>query len=362
MWCDSDGVVLLQSHAADPAAFPALGPVGFHETKTLRLYSDTALKGSLTITIAEPLEHRNEVAREMQMGLLAPLFIVIPLSLAGIALVLRQSFRPLLRFRKRLERRGAADLSAIDPKDLPAEVQPMASALNDLLARLDGAFQAERSFAANAAHELRTPLAGAIAQAQRLRSETKDPIAAGRAAEIEQGLKRLTRLSERLMQLARAEGGKLRGGAGQDLRAVLRLVAQDVERLSGGLPIMMDLPQQPVLSDMDPDAFGILCRNLFDNALRHGDEETAVSVQLSRQGVLTVANGGPAIPQPVMAELGKRFVRGEGRGSGSGLGLAIVKTIADRVGGQMTLHSPRQDQPFGFAVVVDLSATVAQDA
>ena len=132
----------------------------------------------------------------------------------------------------------------------------MADTLNGVLDRLKAAFDAERSFAANAAHELRTPLAGAIAQAQRLRSETSDPAAEARAAEIEATLKRLTRLSERLMQLARAEGGRLRLDRTSDLRTVARVVVEDIGRTGAPGRIALTLPETPVMSDLDPDAFG----------------------------------------------------------------------------------------------------------
>ncbi len=102
------------------------------------------------------------------MGLGLPLLIVLPVALAAIILAVRFSLDPLRRFRARLEARGARDLSEVPASDLPTEIGPLAATLNGLLARLREAFEAERSFAANAAHELRTPLAGAIAQAQRL--------------------------------------------------------------------------------------------------------------------------------------------------------------------------------------------------
>ena len=165
---DAEGRILLQSHAADPAVFPPWDGPGFRQTATHRLYSDAALQGTIRITVAEPLDHRAAVAREIQMGLGLPLLIVLPVALAAIILAVRSSLDPLRRFRARLEARGARDLSQVPADDLPTEIGPLAATLNSLLARLREAFEAERSFAANAAHELRTPLAGAIAQAQRL--------------------------------------------------------------------------------------------------------------------------------------------------------------------------------------------------
>lgn len=351
---DGAGAVLLHSHTVLPEAFPPYPGPGFHDKPSLRLFGEEALSGSITITVAEPMEHRHEVASEVQMGLLAPLAVMMPLSLAGLALVVRLAFTPLRRFRVRLARRGAADLSAVETRDLPSEVLPLAQTLNALLARLDAAFQAERSFAANAAHELRTPLAGAIAQAQRLRAETTDPASAARAAEIEGVLKRLTRLSEGLMQLARAEGGKLRGAEPKDLRPVLRLMAEDAARLAGATPPRLEMPQAPVLSDLDPDIFGILCRNLIDNAARHGTPGADVAVRLTPEGWLSVENDCAALAPEVLARLGTRFVRAPGAGKGSGLGLAIVHAIATRAGAELVLASPIAGQERGFSVAIRL--------
>ncbi len=141
-------------------------------------------------------------------GLALPLFLIIPLSLIGIVAIVRLSLRPVRRFSGALASRGVRDLSAVDDTRLPSEISPVVQAVNQLLERLRRALDAERSFTANAAHELRTPVAAALAQTQRLLAETTDPQAGQRAAEIEIALKRLTRLSEKLMQLARAEGGR----------------------------------------------------------------------------------------------------------------------------------------------------------
>lgn len=345
---DAEGRILLQSHAADPAVFPPWDGPGFRQTASHRFYSDAALQGTVRITVAEPLAHRASVAREIQMGLGLPLLIMLPVALTAIILAVRFSLNPLRRFRTRLEARGARDLSEVPAEGLPTEIGPLAEALNSLLARLRAAFEAERSFAANAAHELRTPLAGAIAQTQRLRSETKDPATEARAVEIETTLKRLTRLSERLMQLARAEGGRLRIDHSADLRAVARIVVEDLGR--GGAPerIVLNLPDLAVMSDVDPDAFAIVCRNLVENALRHGAGSLAVDVTLTADGHLVVTNEGPVVPREILDRLTARFERANASTDGSGLGLAIVAAIADRLGSSLSLVSPRPGASSGF--------------
>lgn len=345
---DAEGRILLQSHAADPAVFPPWDGPGFRQSATHRLYSDAALQDTIRITVAEPLAHRTAVAREIQMGLGLPLLIVLPVALIAIILAVRFSLDPLRRFRSRLEARGARDLSEVPAEGLPTEIGPLAETLNSLLARLREAFEAERSFAANAAHELRTPLAGAIAQAQRLRSETSEPVTEARAAEIEATLKRLTRLSERLMQLARAEGGRLRMDRSGDLKAVARVVVDDLERASTKDRIALTLPSTAVMSDIDPDAFAILCRNLVENALRHGAENTTVQVALTADGLLSVANDGPVLPLNTLDRLTARFERANASADGSGLGLAIVAAIADRIGSSLVLESPRPGASSGF--------------
>lgn len=345
---DDQGRILLQSHAADPAAFPVWDGVGFRQTATHRLYSDGAVQGTIRITVAEPLDHRASVAREIQMGLGLPLLIVLPVALLAIVLAVRASLAPVRQFRDRLSARGARDLSPVASEGLPMEIAPLADTMNGLLDRLDAAFKAERSFAANAAHELRTPLAGAIAQAQRLQSETRDADAKARAAEIEATLKRLTRLSERLLQLARAEGGRLRRDVAADLRPVARLIVDDMARMARPGRILLTLPDSAIMSDLDPDAFAIVMRNLVENALRYGASDTLVKVALDDDGTLTVANDGPPISAEDLGRISLRFERGRSGTDGSGLGLAIVAAIAERSGGALALLSPRPGQEDGF--------------
>jgi two-component system, OmpR family, sensor kinase len=354
---DDAGRVLLRSHAASLETFPAYGGPGFRDTATHRLYSEEALRGTIRITVAEQLAHRAAMVREVQMGLGLPLLVVIPAALLAIVHAVRESLAPLRRFRDRLAERGARDLAPVPADDLPSEVAPVAATVNALLERLRAAFEAERSFAANAAHELRTPLAGAIAQAQRLQAQTPDEAAAERAAEIEASLKRLTRRTERLMQLARAEGARLRLDRAGDLRPALRLVVDDIRRSPAGERIALHLPGAPVLSDLDPDALGIVCRNPLENALRHGDPAAPVEVTLTPGGHLAVANEGFVVPAETLAHLTERFERGAPELGGSGLGLAIVAAIAERVGSRLELRSPRPGRASGLEASMKLPAS-----
>lgn len=354
---DDQDHILLQSHAADPAVFPAWDGIGFRQTATHRLYSDEAVQGTIRIAVAEPLDHRASVARELQMGLGLPLLIVLPVALVAIVLAVRASLAPLRQFRQRLAARGVRDLSPVASADLPTEIAPVADTMNGLLARLSAAFEAERSFAANAAHELRTPLAGAIAQAQRLQAETTEADTRARASEIEATLKRLTRLSERLLQLARAEGGRLRRDEVADLRPIVRLIADDLSRTAGPGMIHLALPGRAVLSDLDPDAFAILLRNLAENALRHGTAGSPVEVSLRADGTLIVANDGPVIPADDLGRLTNRFERAGSAGAGSGIGLAIVAAIAERTGSKFDLRSPRAGGSSGFEARFSVAGT-----
>jgi two-component system OmpR family sensor kinase len=359
---DTAGHILLQSHTANPDVFPPYDGSGFRQTATHRLYSDAALQGTIRITVAEPLAHRTSVAREIQMGLGLPLLVVLPLALAAIILAVRFSLVPLRRFLTVLEVRNARDLSAVPAADLPTEIAPLAATLNALLAKLRDAFEAERSFAANAAHELRTPLAGAIAQAQRLRSETGDNATAQRATEIEETLKRLTRRTERLMQLARAEGGRLQSETAYDARQALRIVVDDIAR-SQQTPecVILDLPARPVMSSIDPDALGIVCRNLLENALRHGVAHGDVTVNLTQNGDLIVSNAGPVVEPDRLSRLTERFQRDTQTSNGSGLGLAIVAAIAKRTGSKLALVSPRTGLTDGFEARFQLQTVAAKD-
>ncbi len=349
---DAGGKILLQSINATPDIFTARPKEGFTTTATHRLYSASALRTTIFIDIAEPLHYRRAAIWDAIIALLQPLLLLIPLSLLGVWLLVHLSLRSVRSYRDAIEERGAGDLSPIEAGQLPAEISPLADAVNHLMERLRCALDAERSFTANSAHELRTPLAAALAQIQRLHREAPEGPLQARITQIEASLRDLSRLSEKLMQLAKAEGGGLLSETPQDLAALLEFIVQDLRR-SATAAIQLTLPAgAPVLATIDPDAFAILLRNLIENGLKHGTPEAAIEISLSSAALLTVINAGPVVPVPMLARLTGRFTRGDSGADGSGLGLAIAKTIASGVGATLTLTSPATGRHDGFEACV----------
>ncbi len=347
---DRAGNVLLHSHDADPAVFPRSAETGFRTTASHRIYGESAISDTLHIEVAEPLEHRREAAMESVVALVLPLAVLIPLSLVGVWWFVRRSLRPVIDLRTQIEVRGAGDLTPVAAGGLPGEIGPIADAVNRLMDRLRHALEAERSFTANSAHELRTPIAGALAQTQRLLAELPQGELSDHAARIEDSLHHLARMSEKLMQLARAEGGSLLAETPQDLGPVLALIVDEFRRDGGdGARLRFTAsPNGQLRSRMDPDAFAVLMRNLIENALKHSPAGSPVEVSLSEGTLVRVVNGGPALSPDVLSRLRGRFERGPTTAAGSGLGLAIADMITSGTGTTLELLSPAGGRTDGF--------------
>lgn len=351
---DASGHVLLQSHEAKGDIFPANPVTGFHNAGQYRFYGTSAISNTLFIEVAEPLEHRRKALLETVLALLVPLALAIPLSFLGVWYYVRRSLRPMVAYRDAIEARGEGDLTPVDSQgQLPAEMEPVSRAVNSLMERLERALEAERSFTSNSAHELRTPIAEALAQTQRLKRELADGLPSDeRIKRIESSLRKLSRLSEKLMQLARAEGAGLLLPEPADLTPVLHYVLQDFPGAPDRLDV--DVPEDgPVLSRLDPDVFAILARNLIENALKYGSENESIVVQLG-PGVFRVINGGPLVEEQTLRGLSDRFVRGTAKANGSGLGLAIVRAIAQGVHTSLDIRSPATGRSDGFEVSFSL--------
>ncbi|WP_026759010.1 ATP-binding protein [Sediminimonas qiaohouensis] len=357
---DEQGRVLIRSHGANADDFPPYNGMGFDRTDTHRLYSDAAVQGTITITVAEPLSHRKEALHESLTAMVWPILLLLPLSIVGVFTVVRYSLRPLRDLRDALATRGAGDLSPVEGGGLPDEIRPVASTINQLMDKLKRALEAEQSFAADAAHELRTPVAAALAQVQRLRAHNSDPRTEAHAADVESALKRLKRLSEKLLQLSRVEAGRMRGETATDVRSVIEMVTSDFRAPEKGTRLTLDLPGTPILSDIDNDALAITLRNLLDNAIRHGSGGQPIEVWLGEDGALHVRNDCAPIDASQLQELPTRFQRGQTMSDGSGVGLSIVSSIADRVGTRFEVRSPADGRARGFEAVFQIP--LRQDA
>ncbi len=350
---DAAGRELLQSSDADLMDIPrALAP-GFHTTHHLRTFTISAVQGTISVTTAEHLGHRKNAVRSAVMALIWPLVALVPIALVAVWLAIRLSLRPVVAFRTAIEARGRGNLSAVAASGLPEEIAPVASSVNALLERLRGALEAERGFTANSAHELRTPIAAALAQTQRLMAELHEGPERERARAIATALKRLSRLSEKLLQLAKAEGGGLLAEAPAPLAPVLRHVIEEISRQSeqaDDLDVLIPTEGGPV-SDIDPDAFAILARNLIENALKHRAPDTPVTVRLA-EDVLDVSNAGAVVPASELERLTRPFERGPTQADGSGLGLAIGAAVCRGAGLSLELASPVPGRSDGFRATV----------
>lgn len=350
---DRSGRLLLQSHDADPQVFGAIPREGFSETLTHRIYGESAVSETLYIEVAEPLDHRRKAVLETSLALLLPLIFLIPISLVGVWWVIKRSLRRVVLLQQSIEVRGGGNLSPVAVERLPEEFEPIMVSVNRLLERLRRALEAERSFTANSAHELRTPLATALAKLQRLKKETQDSGVKARAGEIEESLRTLSRLSEKLLELAKAEGGGALSEHRHNLVPILRMVTSDYDHEAPGR-LVLSLPDDDVMSLLDLDAFAILVRNLIENALRHGADNQPVNISLTDDGILRVVNRGEAVSPEKLAVLRNRFVRSNTKTVGSGIGLAIVEAIASGAGITFTLRSPASGQTGGFEAEINV--------
>ncbi|MCB5163174.1 MULTISPECIES: ATP-binding protein [Gammaproteobacteria] len=353
---DETGAILLQSHNADPKLFNETLLEGFSSSETHRFYGASAVQNTLHIEVAEPLTQRREAIIEIAVTLFWPLILLIPFCFIGTWAFVRYSLRHVLAYRSAIESRGSGDLTPIKVNDLPVEILTISESVNHLLGRLRRALESERSFTANSAHELRTPIATALAQIQHLQQEVAAGPIKDRMLKIEATIRDLSNLSEKLMQLAKAEGGGLLSTEEHDLISLLSLIVDDFQRSKPVSLIKLTLPQSgEFMSDIDLDAFAILIRNLLDNAIKHGTKDQPIEISFSSEGVLSVINAASLIPAETLAQLRQRFVRSNTAVQGLGLGLAIADAIVSGVGARMTINSPATGRVDGFEVSVDFT-------
>jgi len=333
-----DGKVLLLH--SDNAAQQHLGDAeqGFSNTTMdghrWRVFTTWDDSGGYLIHVAERADVRDELAQDIAGNLLEPLLFSLPLLALMLWVAVARGLQPLGKLAAEVERRDPETLTPLDAGAAPREVLPLIERLNRLFARIDSTIQKERRFTADAAHELRTPVAGIKAQAQVARA------AAGEAERIHAldnailGCDRATHLIEQLLTLARVDS--VDAGVAKPCRlrdiAAGEIAAAAPAALVKGVHIELPEGDETAVRG-NPELLRILVRNLIDNAVRHTPSGTTVQVGIGqKQGVatLSVSDDGPGIPEQEMDKVAERFYRpADTQASGSGLGLSIVKRIAE---------------------------------
>jgi len=299
-----------------------------------RVFSTWDESGEFLIHVAERADVRDELARDIAGNLLEPLLFSLPLLALLLWVAVARGLQPLGKLAAEVERRDPETLTPLDAGTAPREVLPLIERLNRLFARIDSAIQKERRFTADAAHELRTPVAGIKAQAQVARAATAEAERIHALDNAILGCDRATHLIEQLLTLARVDA--LDGGVAEQCRlrdiASGEIAAIAPAALAKGVHI--ELPEGGEIAVRgNPELLRILARNLIDNAVRHTPSGTTVRVNISQeQGIatLSVSDDGPGIPAQEMDKVAERFYRpADTLASGSGLGLSIVKRIAE---------------------------------
>jgi two-component system sensor histidine kinase TctE len=324
---------------------------------------ESALSPVTLVQVAETLDKRSRLATEIIKGVILPQFVILPLAVLLVWFALARGIAPLNQLQQRIRQRESHDLSPIDERDAPEEVAPLVRSINDLLARLDQSMGSQKHFLADAAHQLKTPLAGLRTQAELAQREID---ASGDPHSVKRSLQQIALSSERaahmvnqLLSMARAEDEEqARRQLDFNLVKLATEVVQDF--VTKSLDKHIDLGYE----GPDPDAevpllvgqpllVRELIRNLVDNALQYTPEGGTVTVRVmpdpfGQVMVLQVEDSGPGIAPAEREKVFQPFYRSLGTPvDGSGLGLAIVSEIVQQHGAEMSLDDTRVRRPAG---------------
>lgn len=342
----ADGVMLYRSPQG--RLLPPQTVIGFSDTvaggEPYRIY---ALRtATQVVQVAQQTEARGRMAGQLALRAVLPVALLAPVLMLIVWWVVGRAIGPIERVRRQVAARRPDDLAPLPTAGLPAEVRPLVGEMNGLLTRLSAAWDALTHFTADAAHELRSPLAALRLQAQSLQRAPDDATRAIATERLLAGIDRATRLVEQLLALARQEGaGEGAELVSLDLTALARNALADAEPEAArhAIALTLDAPTAHVVLRADEAALDVLLRNLLGNALRHTPPGGQVRVGVREEASvidLTVEDSGPGIAPDERARVLDRFYRVPGTpGHGSGLGLAIVRAIAERHGAALTLDA-----------------------
>jgi len=336
-----DGVQVFKS--ASHARLPQRAVLGFSNVRangtTYRIFSIQT--DNQTVQVAQDLAVRRSMASNLAFRTLGPIAVMMPILMVVVWWVVSGSLDPVSRVRRQVASRQADDLSPVSESGLPDEVRPLVQELNLLFGRVRTAFDAQQNFVADAAHELRTPLAALKLQTQSLeRADSPEArqVAVGR---LSAGIERATRLVEQLLVLARQEANAAPRQA-VDMAGIARRAVADLVGVAQARDIDLGLQRADAAEVQgQADALTILLRNLVDNAIKYTPSGGTVDVSVLMEGravTVLVEDSGPGIPAEERERVFDRFYRVPGSdAAGSGLGLAIIKSIAERHGAKLTL-------------------------
>jgi two-component system OmpR family sensor kinase len=337
---------LLRSAEAPVDAFDVPLAAGFANNQTWRIYTVRHPTLGLYFQVADPLDERRRALNRTLFGLIIPLGAVLPLLALVLRNVARTELRVLQQLAGEIEKRSGADLRPITLPGLPQELRSVSENVNRLLDRLSQSLDVERALAANAAHELRTPLAAA-----RLRLQTalehdlrRDDVQAALDA-----LQMLSHRAEKLLQLSRAESGASLARTRVDLVQLAGTVAQEFwqdREINERLVLKVPDSAAPIALG-DVDALAIALRNLVENALHYGGEGRVV-LEVAAPCTLVVRDAGPGVNAEQLQTLQQRHVRHGSDRTGYGLGLSIVTTIVEKQNARLELASPPAGAARGF--------------
>ena len=302
-------------------------------------------KGAVLIQVAERVTARTDSARQIILRMVLPQGLLILAAALAVWYGVGRGLAPLINLRKEIEHRSHRDLSALSEEQAPNEVRPLIHAMNDLLARLSAVLTAQQRFIADAAHQLRTPLAGIKTQTELALRQSQPGEAQATLRQLQTATEQSTRLVNQLLSLARAEPGAKREHATGPLdiaRLARDATTEWVPRaLERNIDLGFDGPETGVTVEGEGFLLREMLNNLLDNAIRYTQPGGQVTVRVAPDAhrvVLSVEDTGPGVHPSERERVFERFYRVLGTGAdGCGLGLAIVREIAQSHGADVSL-------------------------
>jgi two-component system, OmpR family, sensor histidine kinase TctE len=330
-----------------------------------RFAGEGTTAGVMLVQAARSSASREELARRILIDTALPLSLLMGLMTMIVWAGIRAGLAPLAQLQRSVEGRAANDLAPIELAAAPPEVHALATAMNSLLAEVQHHVAAQKRFISDAAHQLRTPLAGLKSQTELALKEAADPALVARLKRVHESAERSAHLVVQLLTLARAEpeSAVLQDRAPLDLAQLAREVTAELvpRALAAGVDLGFDEAQDSSpATPVRVQGFALLLRealvNLIDNAVRYAGKGCSVTVRVQARGHqarLEVEDNGPCLPAAERERVFQRFVRATHDGTGCGLGLAIVREIVERHAGQVALLPA---QPRGLVARIELPA------